>query len=146
MSQSKYVKNLVKRFGFETTKHKRTPIGINVKLTKDENCSSVDPTLCRSMIGNLLYLTVSHPDICYSVGVCARYQANAKASYLTAVRKIICYINVTVDFGIWYSKDTYMNLVDFCDANWVGNADDRKNNSECSFYLGNNLISWHNKK
>ena len=78
ISQSKYAKNLLKIFGLETTKHMRTPMDTNVKLTKDENGSSVDPTLYRSMISSLLYLTVNYPKICYSVRVCARYQYNPK--------------------------------------------------------------------
>ncbi|XP_062094017.1 secreted RxLR effector protein 161-like [Humulus lupulus] len=106
----------------------------------------VDPTLYRSMIGSLLYLTASHPDICYSVGVCARYQGNPMESHISAVKRIIRYVNSTVDFGIWFSKDTNSNLVCFSDADWAGNADDRKSNSGGCFYLGNNLVSWHSKK
>ena len=66
----------------------------------------VDPTLYQSMIGSLLYLTVSRPDIPFSVGVCARFQVAPKESHLTAVKRIIHYINGTFDYGIWYSKDS----------------------------------------
>ena len=83
----------MKKFGLETTKYMRTPIGTNVKLTKDENGSSVHPTLSRSMIVNPLYLSDSRrPDIFYSVGVRARYQENPKESYLPAMKRIICYV------------------------------------------------------
>ena len=78
ISQSKYAKNLVKRFGLQKAKHFKTPMSTTVKLSKDENRVSVNPTLYKSMIDNLLYLTTSHPDICYSVGMCARYQSNPK--------------------------------------------------------------------
>ena len=71
--QSKYAKNLVKKFGLETVKHFKTHTSTTLKLSKDDNRVNVDPTLYRSMIGSLLYLTASHPDIRYSVGVCARY-------------------------------------------------------------------------
>ena len=106
ISQSKYAKNLVKKFDLETIKRMRTLMRTNVKLSKDENGPSVDPTLYRSMIGNLLYLTTSRPNICYSVGVCARYQTNHKESHLAAVKGSIRFVNETIDFGIWYSKDT----------------------------------------
>ena len=66
----------------------------------------VDPTLYQSMIGSLLYLTASRPDIPFSVGVCARFQVAPKESHLTAVKRIIHYINGTFDYGIWYSKDS----------------------------------------
>ena len=80
-SQSKYSKNLVKKLGFETSKHMKPPMGTKVKLIKDENSPRVDLTLYRSMIGNFLYLTTSCPDIYCIVGVCARYQANPKVLF-----------------------------------------------------------------
>ena len=75
-------------------------MGINVKLTKDEKDSSVDTILYKSMIGNLLYLTASHPDICYNVRVSARYQANLKKSYWAIVKRMIHYVISTIDFCI----------------------------------------------
>ena len=146
ISQSKYAKNLVKKFGLESAKPTRTPMGTTVKLTKDEGGVKVDPTLYRSMIGSLLYLTASRPDISYSVGVCARYQGNPMESHVTAVKRIIRYVNSTLEYGIWYSKDTKANLVGFSDADWAGNADDRKSTSGGCFYVGNNLVSWLSKK
>ena len=86
LSQSKYAKNLVKKFGLESASSIRTPVSPNVKLTVDLLGKSVDPSLYRSMIGSLLYLTASRPDISYSVGVCARYQANPKESHMTALK------------------------------------------------------------
>ncbi|XP_062114245.1 uncharacterized mitochondrial protein AtMg00810-like [Humulus lupulus] len=121
-------------------------MGTTTKLTRDENGVKVDPTLYRSMIGSLLYLPASRPDICYIVGVCVKYQGNLMESHVVAVKRIIHYVHGTVDYGIWYSNDTNSNLVCFSDANWVGNADDRKSTSSGCFYLGNNLVSWHSKK
>ena len=74
--------------------------GTNDKLSKDENGVSIDPTLFRSMIGSLLYLTASRPDICFSVGICAKYQVNPKESHIAAVKMIIKYVNATTDYGI----------------------------------------------
>ncbi|XP_062104164.1 uncharacterized mitochondrial protein AtMg00810-like [Humulus lupulus] len=124
VSQSKYAKNLVKKFGLENAKHTNTPMSTTLKLFKDEQGVKVDLTLYRSMIGSLLYHTASRPDICYSVGVCARYQGNPMESHISAMKRIIRYVNSTVDFGIWFSKDTNSNLVCFSDADWAGNADD----------------------
>ena len=84
LSQSKYAKNLVKKFGLESVSSARIPMSPNVKLIVDLLGKSVDPSLYRSMIGSLLYLTASRPDIIYSVRVCARYQANPKKSHMTA--------------------------------------------------------------
>ena len=78
----------------------RIPMGTNVKLIKDKNGSSVDPTLYRNIISNLLYLIASHPDICHSIEVCVKYQANPKEPYLAMVKRIILYVNGTIGFGI----------------------------------------------
>ena len=81
------------------------------------------------MIDSLLYLTTSRTNISYSVGVCARYQENPKESHMIALKRIIKYFKTTTDFGVWYSKDTNDVLTRYSDANWAGNADDRKSTS-----------------
>ena len=89
----------------------------NVKLTVDLLGKSVDTSLYKSMIGSLLYLIASRPNISYSVGVCTRYQANPKESHMIALKRIIKYVKTTVDFGVWYSKDTNDVLARYSDAN-----------------------------
>ncbi|XP_065634202.1 uncharacterized mitochondrial protein AtMg00810-like [Quercus suber] len=116
LSQSKYAKNLVKKFGLESASSVRTPMSPNVKLTIDLLGKSVHPSLYRSMIGSLLYLTASRPDISYSVGVCARYQANPKESHMITLKIIIKYVKTTAEFGVWYSKDTNGVLAGYFDA------------------------------
>ncbi|CAM8887333.1 unnamed protein product [Rhodiola kirilowii] len=105
ISQSKYAKNLIKKFALEKASHKRTPAVTHLKITKDDAGTKVAQTLYRSMIGSLLYLTASRPDIAYAVGVCARYQADPKESHLLQVKRIIKYVCGTVDFGIWYMTE-----------------------------------------
>ncbi|GAA0142851.1 hypothetical protein LIER_35646 [Lithospermum erythrorhizon] len=94
ISQSKYAKNIVKKFEMETSKPKRTPFATHVKVTKDETRKFVDISGYKSMIGRLLYLTTSRLHIAHSVGVCARYQADPKDSHLNLVKRIIKYIQV----------------------------------------------------
>ena len=98
------------------------------------------------MIGSLLYLTASRLDISYSVGVCARYQANPKESHLITVKQIIKYVKTTSNFGVWYYKDTNDVLAGYSDADWAGNADNQKSTSSGCFYLRNNFVSWISKK
>jgi len=100
----------------EKSSHKRTPAATHIKLTKEELGESVDQSLYKSIIGSLLYLTASRPDIAYSVGVCARYQANPKASHLAQAKRIIRYISGTAEFGLLYTYDTSSTLVGYCDA------------------------------
>ena len=133
--QSKYAKNLVKKFVLESASLVKTPMSPNIKLTIDLLVKSVDSSLYRSMIGSLLYLTASRPDISYSVGVCARYQANPKESHMIALKRIIKYIKTTIEFGVWYSKDTNNVLAGYSEADQLGMSQ-----------LSNDLISWMSKK
>ncbi|KAL0560845.1 hypothetical protein IC582_001259 [Cucumis melo] len=146
ISQKKYAKNMAKKFGLEQARNKRTPAATHVKLTRDNDGAEVDHKLYRSIVSNLLYLTASRPDIAYAVGICARYQADPRISHLEAVKRILKYVHGTNDFGMMYSYDTTPTLVGYCDADWVGLADDRKSTSGGCFFLGNNLISWLSKK
>src|SRR6266487_2777074 len=141
ISQSKYAKNIVKKFGMDTATHKRTPAPTHLKLTKDEKGVSVDQSLYRSMIGSLLYLTASRPDISFAVGVCARYQADPKMS-----EKNPKFVNGTLYYWIIYPHSDNSQLIGYCDADWAGSADDRKSTSGGCFFLGENLISWFSKK
>ena len=95
LSQSTYARDLVKKFGLSDSKVTRTPMSTSLKLSRDLEGVSVDPSYYRSMIGSLLYLTSSRPDISYSVGVCARYQSDPKESHVSAVKRIIRYIKGT---------------------------------------------------
>ena len=91
----------MKNFGLESTSSVRTPMSPNVKLTVDLLSKSVNPSLYKSMIDSLLYLTASRLNISYNVGVCDRYQVNPKESHMIALKRIIKYVKTTTDFGVW---------------------------------------------
>ena len=110
----------------ENASHKRTPAPTHLKLTKDEKGVSVDQSLYRSMIGSLLYLTTSRPDISFAVGVYARYQVDPKVIHANHVKRILKYVNGTSDYGMLYSHGSNSALTSFCGADWAGSADDRK--------------------
>ena len=135
ISQEKYARNLVEKFGLDSKKHASTPMSSSTKLSLDSSGVEVSPTLYRSIIGSLLYLIASKPDIVFSVGVCARYQVAPKESYLTTVKRIICYINGTPEYGLWYSKDFNDCIASYSDADWTRSVDDRKSTSSGCFYL-----------
>ena len=116
ISQEKYARNIVKKFGLDSKKHASTPMSSSTKLYLDSSGVEVSPTLYRSIIGSLLYLMVSKPDIAFNVGVCTRYQAAPKESHLTAVKQIIRYVNGTPNYGLWYSKDSNACFADYSDA------------------------------
>lgn len=146
ISQSNYAKDLVKWFGLDGKSHARTPMSTSVKISSDLAGKLVDQSLYRSMIRSLLYLTASLPNIVFSVRVCAHFQANPKKSHLTTVKRIIRYVNDTLLYGIWYSRETNLVIVGYSDADWTENANDRKSTSGGCFYVGNNLVAWMSKK
>ena len=113
INQAKYARNLVKRFGLEKAAHVRTPMAVNAKLTNDPSGESIDVTLYRNMIGCLLYLTASRPNIAFSVGVCSRFQSYPKISHLNVVKRIIKYVSRTCDYGLFYSKESNLSLAGF---------------------------------
>ncbi|XP_050914907.1 uncharacterized mitochondrial protein AtMg00810-like [Lathyrus oleraceus] len=146
ISQRKYAKSILNKFGMENVSHKRTPAPTHLKLAKDEKGVNMDQSLYRSMIGSLLYLTTKKPDITFVVGVCARYQSEPKMSHITQVKRILKYINRTSDYRMLYSHNANSTLTGCCDAGWAGSTDDRKSTSGGCFFLGNDLISWFSKK
>jgi hypothetical protein len=146
ISQSKYTKELLKKFGMENTKHATTPMSTSTKLDKDECGKPVDIKMYRGMIGSLLYLTASRPDIMFSVCLCARFQACPKESHLLAVKRIFRYLNGTRELGLWYPRCDEFNLIGYCDADFAGCKVDRKSTSGTCCFLGHSLVSWSSKK
>ena len=100
----------------------------------------------RSMIGSLLYLTASRPDIMMSVCLCARFQAQPKESHHRAVKRILRYLTNTTDYGLFYPKGTAFQLISYSDADFRGCKTDRKSTSGTCHFIGRSLVSWFSKK
>ncbi|XP_070010664.1 secreted RxLR effector protein 161-like [Nicotiana sylvestris] len=130
----------------EDSKEIDTPIATATKLDIDEPGSSVDKKLYRGMIGSLLYLTARRLDIVFSVGLCARFQANPKESHLTVVKRILRYLKGTTHLCLWYPKGSNFDLVGYADSNFAGFLVDRKSTSGMPHFLGSCLVSWATKK
>ncbi|CAM8987895.1 unnamed protein product [Rhodiola kirilowii] len=144
--QQKYVKEILKKFGMESAKTCATPMSPNDTLTKDESSPRVDPTLHRGMIGSLLYLTASRPDILFSVCLCARFQADPRETHVKAVKRILRYLKGTDDLCLFYPRGGELRLEAYTDAHYAGCKTDRKSTSGMAQYLGPCLISWASKK
>ena len=112
INQTKYIKEIIEKFGMEFSKELSTPMSPTYKLDKDEDGINIDQKLYQGIIGSLLYLTASRPDILFSICVCARFQSNPKESHMHAAKRIIRYLKGTSNLGIWYSKNSSLNLVD----------------------------------
>ncbi|GJV65748.1 retrovirus-related pol polyprotein from transposon TNT 1-94 [Tanacetum coccineum] len=115
------------------------------KLDEDIQGKPVDPTYYRGMIGSLMYFTSSRPDLVFVVCMCARYQAKPTEKHLHAVKRIFQYLKGTIDMGLWYSKDSCINLIAYADADHAGCQDTRRNTSGSAQFLGDKLVSWSSK-
>ncbi|OMO77060.1 Zinc finger, CCHC-type [Corchorus capsularis] len=146
ISQSKYTKEMLKKFCMEDCKPMKTPMATGTKLDSDEKGKVVDQKLYRGMIGSLLYLTASRPDILFSVCLCARFQSGPKESRLVAVKRIFRYLQGTIGLGLWYPKGSLLDLSGYSDADFAGSKTDRKSTSGTCQFLGEMLVSWSNKK
>jgi hypothetical protein len=144
--QGKYVDDMLAKFKFTDAKPAATPMATRPLLDVDKYGESVDQKLYRSMIGSLMYLTASRPDIMFAVCNCARYQANPKLSHLTAVKRIFRYLKGRPRLGLWYPKDSEFDLYAFTDSDYAGCDLDRKSTSGGCQFLGDRLISWQCKK
>ncbi|GJZ60553.1 hypothetical protein Tco_0616369, partial [Tanacetum coccineum] len=123
-----------------------TPMETQKPLLKDEDCEEVDVHLYRSMIGSLMYLTSSRPDIMFAVCACARYQLNPKVSHLYDVKRIFRYLKGQPKLGLWYPKDSPFDLVAYINSDYAGASLDRKSITGGCQFLGCRLISWQCKK
>ncbi|GJT82105.1 putative ribonuclease H-like domain-containing protein [Tanacetum coccineum] len=146
ISQDKYVDEILKKFGFSTMKTASPPIQTLKPLMKDENAKDVDVHLYRSMIGSLMYLTSSRPDIMFAVCACARFQVTPKDSHLHAVKRIFRYLKGQPKLGLWYPKDSPFYLEAYTDSDYNGASLDRKSTTGGCQFLGSRLISWQCKK
>src|ERR1051325_9194590 len=146
INQSKYCKELLKKFDMENCKAMNTPMGSGTYVDQDESGTPIDITKYRGMIGSLLYLTASRPDIMFSVCLCARFQANQKESHLMAVKRIMKYLKGTTNVGLWYPKGSVFNLIGYSNADYTSCKTDRKRTSGTCHILGNALVSWACKK
>ncbi|KAK6115531.1 hypothetical protein DH2020_007800 [Rehmannia glutinosa] len=125
ISQSKYTKELLKKFGIEEGRTVSTLWQPTSKLTKMKKASRLmNPSI--GMIGSLLYLTASRPDILHAVCLCARFQSNPKESHMSAVKRIFRYLKGTIQYGLFYPKNENFSLKGYSDSDYAGNIDDRK--------------------
>jgi len=146
ISQTKYTHDILKKFGMDKAKPIKTPMGTNGHLDLDLGGTSVDQKVYRSMIGSLLYLCASRPDIMLSVCMCARFQAAPKDCHLRAVKRIMRYLVLTPNLGLWYPKGSRFELLGYSDADYAGCKVDRKSTSGTCQFLGRSLVSWSSKK
>ncbi|KAF7112693.1 hypothetical protein RHSIM_RhsimUnG0203300 [Rhododendron simsii] len=145
ISQAGYAKNVFKRFGMEKSNPVTTPIESGVEVKKSE-VGDVDPTYFKSLVGSLRYLTCTRPDILYGVGLISQYMETPDQSHLNAAKRILRYVNGTVNDGFFYTSTQDFNLVGYSDSDWGRDLDERKSITGFAFFLGDTAFTWSSKK
>nr|GEV14345.1 hypothetical protein [Tanacetum cinerariifolium] len=130
LSQDKYVGDILKKFGYADVRSANTPMDKENPWGKDGPGKDVELHLYRSMIGSLMYLTASRPDIMFVVCACARYQVTPKECHLYAVKRIFRYLKGHPKLGLWYPKESLFDLVTYSDSDYGGATKDRKSTTE----------------
>ncbi|GJY15424.1 hypothetical protein Tco_0385846 [Tanacetum coccineum] len=146
MNETIFKAEILKKFDLVNVKASITPMETKLPLTKDEEAFDVDVHLYRSMIGSLMYLTASRPDIMYAVCVCSRFQVTPKISHLNAVKRIFKYLKGKPNLGLWYPRESPFDLEAFSDSDYGGSNLDMKSTTGGCQFLGQRLISWQCKK
>ncbi|GJU58286.1 retrovirus-related pol polyprotein from transposon TNT 1-94 [Tanacetum coccineum] len=146
INQSKYALESLKKYGFDSFDPVDNPMVEKSKLDEDKEGKAVDPSHYRGMIGTLLYLTASRPDLQFAICMCARYQARPTEKQLYAVKMIFWYLKGTLHRDLWYPKDSSIALTAFADANHAGCQDTRRSTFGSMQLLGDRLVSWSSKR
>ncbi|GKC11276.1 hypothetical protein Tco_1008058, partial [Tanacetum coccineum] len=146
INKSKYALESLKKYGFDSCDPVDTPMVEISKLDEDNEGKAIDPSHYRGMIGTLLYLIASRPDLQFAICMCARYQARPTEEHLHTVKGIFRYLRGTVNQGLWYPKDSSITLTSFGDSDHDGCQDTRRSTSGSLQILGDKLVSWSSKR
>ncbi|GJV04758.1 retrovirus-related pol polyprotein from transposon TNT 1-94 [Tanacetum coccineum] len=171
INQAKYALETLKKYGMDLSDPVDTPMVDRLKLDEDLMGIPVDQTRFRGMVGSLMYLTASRPDLVFAVCMCARKQAKPTKKHLEAIKRIFRYLKGTINMGLWYRKDNAMSLTAYADADHAGSKkhghnpkrqcyftnslcrcdhagcqDSRRSTSGSAQFLGDRLVSWSSKK
>jgi hypothetical protein len=146
ITQEGYAKEVLKKFKMDDANPVGTPMECGSKLSKHENGEIVDPTLYKSLVGSLRYLTSTRPDILYAVGVVSRYMEAPTTTHFKAAKRILRYIKGTTNFGLHYYSSNNYEIIGYSDSDWSGDLDDRKGTTGFVFFMGDTAFTWMSKK
>jgi len=145
LRQSKYINDLLDRTQMTDAKPYPTPCVPGIKMSKFDVAPLPNPTIYRHIVGALQYVTLTRPDIAYSVNQLSQHMHAPTSTHFTAAKYVLRYLKGSIDSGLHYTKGP-IKLTTYCDSDWAGNPDDRRSTSGFGLFLGPNLISWSAKK
>ncbi|MCO5558643.1 hypothetical protein L7F22_012229 [Adiantum nelumboides] len=146
LSQRQYALDMLSKYGMTDCKPISMPLDQNVKLRANEGQVLEDVTMYRQIVGSLIYLTISRPDLSYTVGLESQFMQLPRKTHLDVVRRTLRYVSATLDYALFYEDSTELQLSGFTDADWAGSVCDRQSTSGFMFSLGTAAITWSSKK
>ena len=146
LTQAKYTSDLLSRANLSDCKTVTTPVDPQTRLTPLDGPLLSDATLYRQLVGSLVYLTVTRPDIAYAVHIVSQFMIAPRSPHYAALVRILRYLKGTLFHGLHYSPHSSLQLHAFSDADWAGDPTDRRSTTGFCFFLGTSLISWRSKK
>eukprot|EP00253_Pinus_taeda_P027695 PITA_27695 len=146
ISQEKYISNHLKKRKMGNCKHMSTPMNTNEKCSVEDGAKNVDAQSYRSLVGSLLYLTTTRPDIMHAVGLISIFMQSPSKIHFGATKRILRYVSGTINYGTWYTSSNNFGLVGYTDSDWAGSFDDRKSISGYVFSVGLGAVLWCSKK
>jgi hypothetical protein len=144
--QRQYALNKLSEYGMTGCKPISIPLEQNVKLSADEGDLMEDTTVYKRIVGSLIYMTITRPDLSYAVGVVSQFMQTPRKPHLDAVRRILRYIKHTLQCGIFYEAKNQLQVHGYTDVDWASNGSDRRSTSGFMFSFGSGAISWNSKK
>ena len=146
LSQRKYISSILRKFGMENSKAVATPMAANLKLSKSDGTQEVDEKYFRGIIGSLLYLSTTRPDIMLATSILSRFMSKPSEIHLRVAKRVLRYLQGTQNFSLWFTKSYDPKLIGFTDLDWGGCPDDCKSTSGYVFAFGTNFFCWNSQK
>jgi hypothetical protein len=145
INQRKYANEVLERFGMEQCNPVKNPVVPGFKLGKDEDGTSVDATTYKQMVGSLMYLNATRPDLAYVLSLISRFMERSTKLHQQAIKRVLRYLKGTAELGIFYKRGEE-KLMAYSDSDYAGDIDDRKSTSGYVFLLGSGAVAWSSKK
>jgi hypothetical protein len=148
LSQGRYIIDILRRFGMMDCKFMSTPMTMNLKKLSDAAADSdlVDPTVYRLLVGSLMYLVNTRPNICFAVSALGQFMCESRQMHWVAAKHVLRYLRGTIGYGLRYTSSSDLTLVSYSNSDWAGSVDDRKSTSGGCFSLGPAMVSWFSRK
>ncbi|XP_028125342.1 uncharacterized protein LOC114322271 [Camellia sinensis] len=145
LSQQKYAQDILTKAGLSDCKPCSSPLAVKPTSQPHSTAPYSNPTLYRSLVGALQYLTITRPDLSLAVNQCCQHMHAPTNGHFSAVKRLLRFVKGTLHHGLQFSPSTF-DVHAFSDSNWAGDVLDRKSTSGYCIFLGSNLISWSAKK